>query len=220
MTQRQVARIGAREMAEARMAKRGPLTLAYSTGDLSADASLRALVTVCEAAFPGRVRSYLLSGSYAEGDAIPESDLDLGVLFLGSMTDDERQRLFGLTDAIESLHAIRLDVAALDEARYLQNAPASALEVITIYGDDVRGELTLEPLAHALARHLSAATYYIWQMRGLRAGLVWPLDYPDPDGEFFGYVRYGYFNGDDAEEMYPPALARSSTPPPRSPPPA
>ena len=42
-------------------------------------------------------------------------------------------------------------------------------------------------------------------MRGLRAGLVWPLDYPHPDGEFFGYERYGFFNGDDdAEEMYTP----------------
>ena len=182
----------------------GSSPLAASTGDARADETLRALVTACEAAFSGRVRSYLLSGSYAEGDAIPESDLDLGVLFRGAVTDDERQRLYMLARAIEGPGAIRLDVLALDERQYLRNATADAPEAITVYGDDVRGELTLEPLARARARYLSAATYYIWQMRGLRPGLVWPLDYPDPDGEFFGYERYGYFNGDGAEEMYTP----------------
>lgn len=183
---------------------RGLKPLVASTGDERADETLRALVTACEAAFPYRIRSYLLSGSYAEGDAIQESDLDLGVLFRGGVRDNERQRLFGLSDAIESLRTLRLDVVALDENHYLHGAPASALEVVTIYGDDVSGELTLEPLEHALARHLSAATYYIWQMRGLREDLVWPLNYPDPDGEFFGYERYGLFQGRGADEMYTP----------------
>jgi predicted nucleotidyltransferase len=186
------------------MTRRGLMDLSVSTGDERADETLRALVTACEAAFPNRVRSYLLSGSYAEGAAIAASDLDLGALFRGGVTDDERQRLFGLTDAIESLRALRLDVVALDEEQYLRGAPASALEAITIYGDDVRDELALEPLAHALARHLSAATFYIWQMRGLREGLVWPLDFPEPDGEFFGYERYGMFQGRGADEMYTP----------------
>lgn len=186
------------------MPTRGLLELSTSTSAARADATLRALVTACEAVFPGRVRSYLLSGSYAAGDATPDSDLDLGVLFRGAVTDDERQRLFGLSDAIESLRAIRLDVVALDEEHYLRSAPASALEAISIYGDDVRGELALEPLTHALARALSAATFYIWQMRGLRQGLMWPLDYPDPESEFFGYERYGMFQGRGADEMYTP----------------
>jgi predicted nucleotidyltransferase len=184
------------------MAKRGLLTLSATTGEPAADASLRALVSACEAAFPARVRSYLLSGSYASGDANPVSDLDVGVLFRGAASDDEWERLSALGDAIESLRPIRLDVVALDEEHYLHSAPASAVEAITIYGDDVRIELTLEPLAHALARQLSAATYYIWQMRGLQAGLVWPLAYPDADGEFYGYERYGMFQGHGADEMY------------------
>lgn len=183
---------------------RGLASLRASTDDERADETLRAMVTACEAAFPHRIRSYLLSGSYAAGGAIQESDLDLGVLFRGSVMDDERQRLFGLSDAIERLSAIRLDVAALDEDHFLPSAPASALEVVTIYGDDVRSELTLEPLAHTLARHLSDATFYVWQMRGLREGLIWPLDYPDPDGEFFGYERYGLFQGRGADEMCAP----------------
>jgi hypothetical protein len=41
-------------------------------------------------------------------------------------------------------------------------------------------------------------------MRGQRAGLIWPLEYPDPASEFYGYERYGFFNGDDAPEMYTP----------------
>lgn len=91
------------------MAKRGPLTPAYSTGDLSADASLRALVSACDAAFLDRVRNYLLSGSYARGDANSASDLDLGVVFRGSVSNDERQRLHMLTRDIEASGAIRLE---------------------------------------------------------------------------------------------------------------
>jgi nucleotidyltransferase-like protein len=169
-----------------------------------ADALLRALVAACEAAFPGRIRSYMLSGSYASGDPIPESDLDLGILFRGTATDGERQRLRALLRAIEGHGVVRLDAVALSEDQYLQNAYAGALEAIPIYGEDVRGEVTLEELARAWPRHLSAATYYTWQLRGLRAGLVWPVDYPEPDGEFYGYERYGYFNGDDPDKMYTP----------------
>jgi hypothetical protein len=101
---------------------------------------------------------------------------------------------------------MRLDVVALDEEQYIQSAPDSAVEAIAIYGDDPRGALTLEELAHALARQLSAATFYIWQLRGLRAGVAWPLDYPDPAGEFYGYERYAHFNGDDAPVVYTPGV--------------
>ena len=178
----------------------------HTTGDARVDDLLRALMLACEAAFPGRVRSYILSGSYASGDPIPESDLDLGVLFRGAASEGERQQLRVIVREIEGQGAIRLDAVTLDEQRYLNSAPASALEAITLYGEDVRGELTLEPPAHALARQLSAATFYIWQLRGLRAGLVWPLDYPDPGGEFYGYERYAHFNGDDALVLYTPGV--------------
>jgi predicted nucleotidyltransferase len=189
-----------------RMAENDAPRLAHTTGDERADGLLRALVAACEAAFPGRIRSYLLSGSYAEGDPIPESDLDLGVLFRERVTDGEGQRLHALVREIEAAGAIRLDAVALDEEHALSAAGAGLPEALLIYGEDVRGELTLEPLAHALARHVSAATFYIWQLRGLHAGLVWPLDYPDPGGEFYGYERYAHFNGDDAPVVYTPGI--------------
>jgi hypothetical protein len=190
------------------MAQHDGPQLTHVTGDVAVDTMMRVLVAACEAAFPGRVWSYLLSGSYAEGDPIPGSDLDLGILFRGDVTDDEQARLRTLVADMQiaqtDASAPRLDVIALDETYTLQSASAGLAEARPIYGEDVRGIMLLEPLEHALARHLSAATFYIWQMRGQRAGLVWPLNYPDPAGEFFGYDRYGYFNGDDAPEMYTP----------------
>lgn len=190
------------------MGQHSEIQLAHSTGDTQADALLRAFIAACAATFPGRIRSYLLSGSYAAGDAIPESDFDLGVLFRDHVTDDEQARLHALVVDIEGAQTgestLRLDVVALDEAHALPSAAAGLPEALPIYGDDVRSEMTLEPIERALERQLSAATYYIWQMRGKREGLVWPLEYPDPDGEFYGYERYGYFNGDDALEMYTP----------------
>ena len=87
------------------MPNRGLLELSAATGDDRADETLRALVTACEAAFPGRVRNYLLSGSYAGGDATPESDLDIGVLFQGTVSDDERRHTVDLVMNLETSHA-------------------------------------------------------------------------------------------------------------------
>jgi len=54
--------------------------LAHSTGDGRIDECLRAFITIIEAVFPQRIRTYYVLGSYADRNAVPGSDIDLFVV--------------------------------------------------------------------------------------------------------------------------------------------
>ena len=69
---------------------------AGEVGDPEIDRVLRGFVGACDAAFPGRVRAYYLTGSWADGtgvrtpgDALNSSDIDVTVVFAGALSDAE-----------------------------------------------------------------------------------------------------------------------------------
>ena len=68
------------------------ISLLSTTGIEQVDQSMRAIVEHLELHFPDRVRGYYLVGSFAVGEAIPTSDIDMIALFKGSPSDEERQR--------------------------------------------------------------------------------------------------------------------------------
>src|SRR5690348_16536848 len=57
------------------------IELQYSTGDVAIDRVLCGFIGACEAAFPGRIRCFVVAGGYAEGTATPLSDIDAGPIF-------------------------------------------------------------------------------------------------------------------------------------------
>jgi predicted nucleotidyltransferase len=57
------------------------IELRHATGDAEVDRIMRGYVGVFETAFPGAVRGYYLSGSFAEGTATLTSDIDVDVVF-------------------------------------------------------------------------------------------------------------------------------------------
>jgi len=54
-----------------------PITLLNTTGHQRIDDIIRGLIGIFEAAFPDRIRAYYLAGSYADGSAVPLSDIDI-----------------------------------------------------------------------------------------------------------------------------------------------
>jgi hypothetical protein len=64
-----------------------------------ADRVLGGFIGVCELVFPGRVRAYFLTGSTADGtavrtpgDALNSSDIDLTVVFAGTLSGPDGER--------------------------------------------------------------------------------------------------------------------------------
>jgi predicted nucleotidyltransferase len=111
-----------------------------TTGIDAIDRILAGIVDLCEFVFPGRIKSYLLLGSYSDGSAVRESDLDICMLFKSRVQDEERQRFMRLMRACQNLCTVRLDLAPLDE-RHLQVGVSAAIkEALVIYGANLSSE--------------------------------------------------------------------------------
>lgn len=168
------------------------------TGNATIDAIIAGLVAVYEAVFPERIRGYYLTGSYAEGDLTPLSDLDLLILFKGAFADAaEAARARRLNGAFyfARFTAVRLDLPARCEAD-LSSPDRVLLKLASrpIYGEDVRDQITLPAIIDYTRATMTMAYNNLARvLRGpdwrTTAALSYPLAYPDPDDEFFGYAR-------------------------------
>lgn len=177
------------------------ITLLSSTGDPSVDRLLRGVIGRFEAAFPARIRCHYLKGSYTDGSAVSTSDLDLAVVFKGTLDGAEEERAARLAEECTLLSPLKLDVDALAEDRLLPKdvraAAGDGLFVnesvrlktasLPLYGEDIRDRIPLPPL-DLYRRHVTRAPYvnYALVVRDTPT-LVFPLAPPDPAGEFYGY---------------------------------
>lgn len=164
------------------------LELLYTTGRPHIDRSIAAVVTVFEAAFPGRIRGYYLLGSLSRGTAGPNSDIDLEILFRGTLRPDDHPRLQSLNDGCSALASVPLDLSIFDEDS-LTRIDTVALKTASklVYGDDTRPSIPLpsiETYLHRVSRPVQRALTV--EFRTVPVQL--PLTYPQPEAEFYGYV--------------------------------
>ncbi len=167
------------------------VVLAASTGDENVDALLREVISRVEQALPGRIRGYYVVGSYADGSALPASDIDLDIVIKAALDDEATQTARAIAlDIVNSYAASRaVDLGAflMHESR-MQGIgnPAFKLASLFLYGQDIRNDLPLTS-SEEWGRQLMHGMYLVTgRERGLSA-LTYPLTYPDPHGEFYGY---------------------------------
>ena len=178
--------------------------LLTSTGNRQIDDILRGVIGVFEAAFPGRTRAYHLVGSYADSTALPESDIDFGVLFKGRMEEAEVQKAWQLSQSLALISPVYLDFMAAGENELL-HADDVTLKLASrlIYGEDIHDAIQL-PSLEAYIRHCTSGAVTIASARlRKRAVIVYPLDYPDPSGEFFGYPHEPAADGSFGADIGP-----------------
>ncbi len=167
------------------------VVVAASTGDENVDTLLREVINRVEQALPGRIRGYYVVGSHADGSALPASDIDLTIVVKGALDDDATQATWAIAldivNGYAASHAVDLGAFLMHEAR-MQGIgnPAFKLASLFLYGQDIRDNLPLTS-SEEWARQLMHGMYLVTgRERGLSA-LTYPLDYPDPHGEFYGY---------------------------------
>lgn len=187
------------------------IELATTTGVERLDTLMQGLVALFEAAFPGRIRSYYLGGSIGDGTAVAHSssinssDLDLYVIFRGGIGENEGKFFQELVAASRLISGIQIDASAHAEDDLLgtpdpDSNQASFMNVLLriagqlVYGDDIRTLLPEAAFSRYILDVMESGIYHIGipRQRGkltfpLETPLTYPLDYPDPDGEFFGY---------------------------------
>lgn len=161
-----------------------------ATGNTTVDRVLRGLVGSFEIAFPGRVRGYYIEGSQADQTGLATSDIDINIVFKHTFADDERQTALDLAEYCNSLSTMELDVDILDEQQAAKGVgPALKLGSTFIYGEDTRDQFSLIPI-EAWARERTNIAYWLMiKVFGRPPLVVLPLNYPDPEAEFYGYTR-------------------------------
>lgn len=169
-------------------------------GKPSIDTVLSQIVERYETQFPGRIRACYLTGSYAEGNAVEWSDIDVYILFKDAFVSEEeaaQAEQLGLSCA--PLTPLRLDLHAGSEQSQdsLPGFLSAAVKQtsVLLYGEDTRECMSL-PDKEKYTRDATeiALQFLLWLHQG--ENITYPLAYPDPDGAFFGYDQLQVLSSD------------------------
>ncbi|MBE7381549.1 MAG: nucleotidyltransferase domain-containing protein [Leptolyngbya sp. SIO1E4] len=169
-------------------------TLAYSTQHPKIDQILQGVIGVFEKVFLGRIRGYYLQGSYGNGNAITNSDLDLYVIFKGNFHDpEEAKKAMSLGQSCAQISSVLLEIkpgaeAALSLALAENAGIALNFKHSTqfLYGEDIRNQIS-NPTSKDWVQWAMHAPQTALLVTRAAEVLIFPLDYPDVQAEFYGY---------------------------------
>jgi predicted nucleotidyltransferase len=166
------------------------ISLVGMTGNVELDMALYGVVGLGHIAFPGRVLGCYLVGSHANGEAVQASDVDVVVVFKGSLQPGEAERFMAFQRFCWLLGKVEVDVSLVAEA-WLRERGAVHLKLssLLLQGEDVREQLPLMSLELWLRECMHKPYQFIERSRPLAEDepLRYPLRPPDPSGEFYGY---------------------------------
>ncbi len=165
-----------------------PVTLLTSTGNQQIDDILHGAIGILQITFPERIRAYYLHGSFVDNTAIPTSDIDLFLVPHGKFSAEELTKLQRIMYFSALFSPFMVEMMALDEASLLQNGhfrikSASKL----LWGDDIRENMPEQTLEQYLHTYASFPFVYSANMLRNQERVVFPLSYPQSEGEFYGY---------------------------------
>jgi predicted nucleotidyltransferase len=165
------------------------ITLINKTNNNSIDAALCQIIALLNTRFPDRIHSYYIEGSYADNSGIATSDIDLLIVFKENF-ENEQEKTEAEALALRSVtpYSVELDVMVLNE-RGLSGgvSPNFKMGSILLYGQDIRSQFQLISLNEWTRDRMHSS---LWRTAHLfkRGSLItYPLNYPDPAAEFYGY---------------------------------
>ena len=166
------------------------IALVHATGNELVDGTLRSIIGDFEAAFLQRVRGYYVLGSYTDGTEVPASDLDLVVLVAAFRDEAERDAAHQLARQWVSQSEIELDIQILAEDEAQRGIePSLKHGSLLIYGQDTRDDLPLMPIEAWVRDRMHSSYWRVARLFTRPEITTFPLAYPDPAGEFYGYDR-------------------------------
>lgn len=163
------------------------MELVFCTHNEDIDRAVAAAVAELTAVFPHRLLAIYLSGSAVDGTLVAGSDLDVLPIFAGEFVADEAARCRAWGRSWPGAWPLDVEPACLAQ---LTRTGATGLKqsAVLLAGRDIRDQVTWEPLENFRRDAIQGFMAYAAELRGLSPALHWPLAYPDPDDEFFGYA--------------------------------
>lgn len=165
------------------------IVLLQATENERTNPVLRATIGMFEQVFPGQIRACYIEGSYADQSAVSTSDIDLVIVLKGDASRDLAQAE-ELAQHCCALSAVELDIDVADEHTLTDGVPPYfKMGSMLIYGEDIRDRLPLVSLPQWTRDRMHSSLWRTVHLCNRPATIRYPLNYPDPSGEFYGYDR-------------------------------
>lgn len=167
---------------------------------ISIEQLVNSVVTMTVTMFKERVLSIYLSGSLSRSQMTLSSDIDLIVVFRGSVPPEEEKHFMEFRSILQTLSPLRLDMWVEPEDK-MKERPASASMRASqcLYGQPFLKDVPLQTIEAYSMRSIHKAIHYMTVLRGRPQINPSPLDYPDSQDIYFGYTKQGGFA--DAESF-------------------
>ena len=162
--------------------------LTNSTSNTFVDVALQNIIKMFEAYFPQCIRAYYIEGSYADASNVTTSDLDVLLVYKDRFHSEEVQKAEELARTCEAESTIELDIELVDEQSLANGvSPTLKLGSSFIYGEDILNMLSLVPIKEWTRDRMHSSLWRTVHLCNRPPIIRYPLTYPDPRGEFYGY---------------------------------
>ncbi len=159
------------------------------THNASVDMILQNVIEAFEDAFPSRIRAYYIEGSYVNSTHVASSDLDVELIFKDQFQIGEQQQAEVLAEQHSAMCKLELDIEFVDEQSLIDGvSPTFKFGSMLLYGEDIRDSLQLVPLAEWTRDRMHSSLWRTVHLCNRPVIIRYPLAYPDPQDEFYGYV--------------------------------
>ena len=164
------------------------------------------VVAAGAAALPGRIVAWYVTGSYADGSAVPGSDLDIVAVLDGEVGLDEDAALRRSRHGLGEPYGIFVDISARGLVSLRSNGDvAISLRSRIVAGTDIRSQLRATDMASFRRQMMHAPFLFSTRIRETTE-LHCPLAAPDPTMPFLGYevcrfLPVGHHDRDTLKDM-------------------
>ncbi|MBD1847697.1 nucleotidyltransferase domain-containing protein [Cyanobacteria bacterium FACHB-63] len=166
------------------------IPLIQATGLPQIDALLSKIVQHVVLRLGDALLSCYLIGSYAVGEAVTTSDVDLLVVCRGNASSTEKQKIAEIQVECQQFSPLSIDLRPMGETHLLTTGGVRfQADSLLLYGKDIRKSVPQKPVNDHIRDSLYAQIDLFARVRPHLQRLIVPLTYPDSQGLFYGYDR-------------------------------
>jgi hypothetical protein len=166
------------------------ISLQNSLGHPKANAVMQDVIFLYENAFPEQIVAYYVEGSYVDQSYFATSDLDVVIVLRNPIIHEdirEQARSFWKND---SASPMEVDIIVTDEESLQKGVnPNLKLGGRFMYGQDVCQDYPILPIEMWTRDRMHAAYWLIVKIYQRPIPVHFPLDFPSPSDEFYGYTN-------------------------------